>query len=529
MPPVVAVPVVDYNDVTITWSSVSVGQFFDVYLQLDGIDTRLFEQRLNSTQTSISFTGLDLSSTYRFFIVTGFGEASSIPAQKSFETPEGLSPPTFESINLVEDVTSNSITVRWVLSETSPATGFRLNVTEEISGALIRQLSPSIGDRSFTSDTLSPTTRYCFSIASHIGEEVSEVRTVTQYTAPEAPTDLSITTDSDVYTNAQLTWSAPTNGSVDSYLVSTTPEVEVTVDNESRTASIVGLVPGRNYSFTVTSVFQRIESAGAVLTHVLPVTTTPVVPTTSPETTTDVTPAPVVCSGFEVALNGTCVRTSRFELTITFNLTFNESLTNSSSTGYLEFLALYNQLVKQILGTLNLSYVNIDSVTLSSGSVIATSDVEVVNDDSFTTTDDVISNINETFVNDLATSDLAVSINAVAVGAKAIDECSSSDARSTCNSTFAQCSNTDTFPNFACSCKDGYTDLDTSNPGTNCELTPVVITTAPDATPVITTTAPLRCPDGFRDRDPENPGTECEDQCLLDGADYCQNGATCAG
>ena len=76
--------------------------------------------------------------------------------------------------------------------------------------------------------------------------------------------------------------------------------------------------------------------------------------------------------------------------------------------------------MKQILGTLNLSYVSIDSVTLSSGSVIATSDVEVVNDDSFTTTDDVISNINETFVNDLATSDLAASINAVAVGVKGL-------------------------------------------------------------------------------------------------------------
>ena len=43
--------------------------------------------------------------------MTGFGEASSRPAKQSFETPEGLSPPTFESINLVEDVTSDSITV----------------------------------------------------------------------------------------------------------------------------------------------------------------------------------------------------------------------------------------------------------------------------------------------------------------------------------------------------------------------------------------------------------------------------------
>ena len=76
--------------------------------------------------------------------------------------------------------------------------------------------------------------------------------------------------------------------------------------------------------------------------------------------------------------------------------------------------------MKQILDTLNLSYVSIDSVTLSSGSVIATSDVEVVNDDSFTTTDDVISNINGTFVNDPATSVLAASINAVAVGVKGL-------------------------------------------------------------------------------------------------------------
>ena len=37
-------------------------------------------------------------------------------------------------------------------------------------------------------------------------------------------------------------------------------------DNDSRTASIVGLVPGLTYTFTVTSAFKEIESAGAVLT-----------------------------------------------------------------------------------------------------------------------------------------------------------------------------------------------------------------------------------------------------------------------
>ena len=35
----------------------------------------------------------------------------------------------------------------WVLSSTSPAAGFRLNVTEEGSGALERQFSPPIGVR----------------------------------------------------------------------------------------------------------------------------------------------------------------------------------------------------------------------------------------------------------------------------------------------------------------------------------------------------------------------------------------------
>ena len=72
--------------------------------------------------------------------------------------------------------------------------------------------------------------------------------------------------------------------------------------------------------------------------------------------------------------------------------------------------------MQEILNTLNLNYVSIDSVTLSSGSVIATADVMVVNDASFTTTDDVISQINDTFVNDPATSALAAGINAVAVG-----------------------------------------------------------------------------------------------------------------
>ena len=39
--------------------------FFSVYLELDGMSDRLYEQRLNSTQTSISFNSLDFSSTYR--------------------------------------------------------------------------------------------------------------------------------------------------------------------------------------------------------------------------------------------------------------------------------------------------------------------------------------------------------------------------------------------------------------------------------------------------------------------------------
>merc|ERR1712096_145339 len=137
-----------------------------------------------------------------------------------------------------------------------------------------------------------PTTQYRFSIITYIGDEVSSIETITQYTAPEAPTGASISVDSDVYTNAQLSWSAPSAGSVDSYLVSTRPDVEVTVDNESRTASIVGLVPGLTYSFTVTLVFQGIESVGESLTFELPVTTTTPVSTdvstasTPAETTT---------------------------------------------------------------------------------------------------------------------------------------------------------------------------------------------------------------------------------------------------
>ena len=52
-----------------------------------------------------------ISNFLSVFIVTGYGDASSRPAQQSFKTPEGLSPPTFENIDLAEDVTSNSITV----------------------------------------------------------------------------------------------------------------------------------------------------------------------------------------------------------------------------------------------------------------------------------------------------------------------------------------------------------------------------------------------------------------------------------
>merc|ERR1712002_864902 len=67
-------------------------------------------------------------------------------------------------------------------------------------------------------------------------------------------------------------------------------------------------------------------------------------------------------------------------------------------------------------------------------------------------TDDVIRNINDTFINNANVSDLAADQNAVAVGVMAIDECASSDARSTCNSTFAECSATTSFPGFLYLC-----------------------------------------------------------------------------
>merc|ERR1712183_327892 len=160
-----------------------------------------------------------------------------------------------------------------------------------------------------------------------------------------------------------------------------------------------------------------------------------------------------------------------------------------------------------------------DSVTFTSGSVIGTSEVMIVNDAGFST-DDVIRNINDTFINNANVSDLAAGSNAVAVGVMAIDECVSSDARSTCDSTFAECSATTAFPGFACACKEGYSDLDAANPGTSCELiatttttttiasTPPVDTTADPETdaPIITTAAPS-CPPGFRDNNPSNPGT----------------------
>jgi len=173
----------------------------------------------------------------------------------------------------------------------------------------------------------------------------------------------------------------------------------------------------------------------------------------------------------------------RFSLTITFNITFDLSLGVSNSTVRATMIQNYRDLVSAIMSAADLTVLGYESVTFSSGSIKATSELMIVQPPK---NDEVIALINSTYNEDPTVIALAKSTKAISVDTDAVNECSE-EGRTTCNSEFSECLTMDAFPGFECKCQVGYRDTNT-----------------------------------------DNPGTSCEEQCVLGEELYCQNGATCS-
>merc|ERR1739838_178429 len=567
-PPVVTIPEVVVNTAALRWGNVGFALNFTTWLQLAGSDDRLFEETTASSFTTRVFSGLNYNSSYTFYIASKYGNVTSRTAQQSFTT---LTAP-LQVPNVTEiTATSSSINVQWIpiAAPVSSLENFITSIYVQGSSAVFVTLESNLNTTGVTVTGLQPSTQYRIEVATKLGSDLSEPLVFTQYTAPSSVTNLQVVYDVVSYGSAQVSWNAPAAGEVASYELEFTPSgpTYVIIDALSTpvVANVSSLEPGTEYSISVYSVFQALRSVESSKIALVAVTTpvpdpttsgpdpttsgpdpttsgpdpttsvpdpttsepdpttsgpdpttsvtdstgidtttsvivdttstvivdtTSAVPTTEPTTTTSGSTEPTEpeCDGFlEASVEGVCVETLRYHLSVTFNSTFDSTLNSDPESSVAQTWSNnYRRIVGDMVSASNLTVLSYSGVSFRSGSIIAESTLTIVDAPTATTLDGIFQEI---FTTDAAVTSTATTLRAIAVNSGVYDECASTVAgvRDNCDVDTANCISTDVYPGFTCECK-------------------------------------VR----FRDNNSTNPGTICENQCQLDGDDYCQNGATCS-
>ncbi|XP_078486275.1 uncharacterized protein LOC144744818 [Ciona intestinalis] len=405
------------STVRVRWGSGSTGDNFTIYLLEEGSTSRVQEQVLAIGTQEYTFNGLMPNTSYSFNIDRRLGNVVSTTATINFVTLPNLAVPVLNAIS-PSDVTSTSIRVTWS-SVRAPIDDYTFSVTPTGGSVSTETIPADITEKLLSS--LQPATQYTISILTRFGVNVSSASTLQQYTAPNPPESVSVSTTS-TYGELMLVWSAPTLGTTNNYVVTFNPTGPTFTRTTGATSGIItNLTPGTTYSVTISSQFMGISSTTVTVSALVPITTTQApttldatteavttqevttqaqpattavvpttqaniattkadsttleaaVPTTDKVTTTPqttevaltTTAAPVApCPVFQSFVNSQCLNSQVFTITLRFTITFTTDLTDTTSTAYTDFEAMYSYLF---------------DLTLTSGSVIATSAATVAN------------------------------------------------------------------------------------------------------------------------------------------------------
>jgi len=216
------------------------------------------------TTTSCTFSGLTNGTSYTFS-VAAINRVGTGPAASDTTTPATVpGAPTFVTAN----AGNQTATVLW----SPPLSNGGADITGYVVTSSPSGLTCAVTSTSCTFPGLANGTTYTFTVTAtnRVGTGAGASVSVTPATVPDAPTNVTATSNNDA--TSTITWSAPlTNGGapVGSYTVSVSPSVPVPpacLATTALTCTITGLTNGTTYSFTVTAANRIGAGAGASTT-----------------------------------------------------------------------------------------------------------------------------------------------------------------------------------------------------------------------------------------------------------------------
>ncbi|CAK8682434.1 unnamed protein product [Clavelina lepadiformis] len=269
------------NSATVRWGSVISGEGFRVFVTKDGTSAPIEDVRLTATITSYTITGLQTNTSYTAHVRVVQGSVESSSSTRSFTTKPDLQPPTFEAVNVTDDVTNSSIKVTWSRPPAEiPVDGYTLTIVSS-SGYIDVQSSTSA---EITFQGLNVTTLYNISIVTRYDVNISSAATISQYTAPNPPSS-PVVIPGALYGSVDVSWSPPGDGMVERYSVVVLPPGALVVPENPTTSSarVENMTPGTNYTITIVTIFGDLSSTSIEATAFVAVTTP--IPTTTQATT----------------------------------------------------------------------------------------------------------------------------------------------------------------------------------------------------------------------------------------------------
>ncbi|XP_030077446.1 receptor-type tyrosine-protein phosphatase V isoform X2 [Microcaecilia unicolor] len=202
---------------------------------------------------NFTFTGLTPGNKYSVEIVTVAGPYGG-PAVSITEWTYPLAP---VRVSVTNDGQSDSLRASWE-EAAGVRSGYQVVLYDTGQGNMIDNISVGQDTRNITVSGLTPGTKYSVEVVSVTGPYGVSAENVTDWTYPLAPENVSVVIEED-NTILVLSWSRAT-GLQDSYQVwlldlhNQTASQSSTVAKEVGHHLFQGLVPGRNYSVSVTSV-----------------------------------------------------------------------------------------------------------------------------------------------------------------------------------------------------------------------------------------------------------------------------------
>ncbi|XP_076810619.1 uncharacterized protein LOC143453252 isoform X4 [Clavelina lepadiformis] len=300
------------NSATVRWGSVISGEGFRVFVTKDGTSAPIEDVRLTATITSYTITGLQTNTSYTAHVRVVQGSVESSSSTRSFTTKPDLQPPTFQPVNVTDDVTNSSIKVTWSRPPAEiPVDGYTLTIVSS-SGYIDVQSSTSA---EITFRGLNVTTLYNISIVTRYDVNISSAATISQYTAPNPPSS-PVVSPGALYGSVDVSWSPPGVGMVERYSVVVLPPgaLVVPANPTTNSARVENMTPGTSYTITIVTIFGDLSSTSIEATAFVAVTPIPTttqattdaltevatnIVTTATQSTTTTEPALVVTSSTE--------------------------------------------------------------------------------------------------------------------------------------------------------------------------------------------------------------------------------------